>query len=211
MSSEGGKKTAIMQRKRAIELYYKNPKVCLFCNNIIKIKDGQRVSETRRKKFCNQSCVAKYKNRDKEKVPSSVKCESCGDEVSLRQNNNNTYIKRKYCDKCLRENRAKSKGAETYIGNLTKDQIFNRHTKYYIGRNRIRSHAQKVFEKSCKNKKCIICGYDKHVDVSHIKGVSDFNGDALISKINSIENLVSLCPNHHWEYDNGILCLPPLG
>ena len=50
-----------------------------------------------------------------------------------------------------------------------------------------------------------ICGYDKHYEIAHIKPVSDFEDDALITEINSIDNLIALCPNHHWEFDNGLL------
>lgn len=52
-----------------------------------------------------------------------------------------------------------------------------------------------------------MCGYDKFVEIAHIKAVSEFDESALISDINSIDNLIALCPNHHWEYDNGVLIL----
>jgi len=48
-----------------------------------------------------------------------------------------------------------------------------------------------------------VCGYSNHVEVCHIKSVSDFDGDELMRNINSIDNLIGLCPNHHWEFDNG--------
>ena len=48
-------------------------------------------------------------------------------------------------------------------------------------------------------------GYDKHYEVCHIKAVSDFSEDTPITVINHIDNLVALCPNHHWEFDNGLL------
>ena len=58
------------------------------------------------------------------------------------------------------------------------------------------------------NKKtCTICGYDKYYEVCHIKSVSDFSDDSLISEINSLDNLVALCPNHHKEYDLKMLIL----
>jgi predicted restriction endonuclease len=50
---------------------------------------------------------------------------------------------------------------------------------------------------------CEVCGYNTHVEVCHIKSVSSFSDDTLITEINSIDNLVGLCPNHHWEFDNG--------
>ena len=34
------------------------------------------------------------------------------------------------------------------------------------------------------------------------KAVADFDDGTLVSEIN---NLIALCPNHHWEYDNGLL------
>ena len=52
---------------------------------------------------------------------------------------------------------------------------------------------------------CSICGYDKHSEIAHIKPVSSFDDNALIKDINNPDNLIALCPNHHWEYDNGLL------
>jgi len=45
-------------------------------------------------------------------------------------------------------------------------------------------------------KKCLICGFDKKVDNHHIIKVNDFGSD-------SEDNLVFLCPNHHWIADFG--------
>ena len=49
---------------------------------------------------------------------------------------------------------------------------------------------------------CECCGYDKHFEAAHIKPIGSFPLDTPISDINSLENLVSLCPNCHWEFDN---------
>lgn len=48
-----------------------------------------------------------------------------------------------------------------------------------------------------QNPKCKICGYNKHIEVAHIKAVSEFSDSTLISEINDINNLIGLCPNHH--------------
>ncbi|WP_443081868.1 HNH endonuclease [Terrisporobacter sp.] len=50
-----------------------------------------------------------------------------------------------------------------------------------------------------------MCGYTNHIEIAHIKAVSDFDDNILISEINNPDNLIGLCPNHHWEYDNGLL------
>lgn len=46
------------------------------------------------------------------------------------------------------------------------------------------------------------CGYSKHVETAHRRGVADFPNTALVSEINDLANLVGLCPTHHWEFDH---------
>lgn len=67
--------------------------------------------------------------------------------------------------------------------------------------NKIRHQARTVAFNFYSEKKCK-CGYDKHVEVCHIKAIKDFDIDAPINEINSIDNLELLCPNCHWEKDN---------
>jgi HNH endonuclease len=55
-------------------------------------------------------------------------------------------------------------------------------------------HSNK--ERICK------CGYSKHVEICHIKEVKSFPDDAKIKEINDPSNLLYLCPNCHWEFDN---------
>jgi predicted restriction endonuclease len=66
----------------------------------------------------------------------------------------------------------------------------------------VRKDSRRIYKESGKEYKCSICGYDTHVEIAHIKAVADFNNEALLEEINSIDNLIALCPNHHWEYDN---------
>lgn len=49
---------------------------------------------------------------------------------------------------------------------------------------------------------CAKCGYDLHVELAHIRAVSDFSDDELLSEVNSSDNVVQLCQNCHWEFDN---------
>lgn len=87
----------------------------------------------------------------------------------------------------------------------TKGELFLNRKNWQSARSSIQHHARKVYFDSNPTPKCAICGYTNHVEVAHIKAVADFSDDATISDINSISNLVGLCPNHHWEYDNGML------
>ena len=85
---------------------------------------------------------------------------------------------------------------------MNKKELFSYYNNWQTARNQIRKHAVKTYNESSKPKYCYICGYSNHYDVVHIKSVSSFSDD---SKLQDINNLIALCPNHHWEYDNSIL------
>ena len=80
-----------------------------------------------------------------------------------------------------------------------------REKRQYQIHSRIRELARKKALKETRFCKCAECGYDKHIEVCHIKAISDFSDDASIENVNDLSNLVGLCPNHHWEFDNGLL------
>ena len=96
---------------------------------------------------------------------------------------------------------------KTSVKDRTKKELFETRSNWQCARSAITKNANEVYFKINENPKCAICGYDKHVEVAHIKSVSSFTDESLISEINSIDNLIGLCPNHHWEYDKGILDL----
>jgi predicted restriction endonuclease len=75
----------------------------------------------------------------------------------------------------------------------------------------VRSHARKVFAESGKPKKCAVCGYDKHVEICHVREIATFPPETPVREINDLTNLVALCPNHHWELDHGLLRVGPTG
>ena len=120
--------------------------------------------------------------------------------------NINNGVRQKIKERLIKLNLALYKEKKEIVS-LTKGELFNNRINYQSARSDIRRHAQKTFESSSKEKHCKICGYDKHYEVAHIKAVSEFSDNTLISEINDLDNLVALCPNHHWEYDNGLLNL----
>lgn len=67
----------------------------------------------------------------------------------------------------------------------------------------IRGLARGWYKKYITN--CMNCGYNKHVEVCHIKAIKDFDSKASILQVNSPENIAILCPNCHWEFDNNLL------
>jgi hypothetical protein len=172
LSSAGGKATAIILRKKALEKYYSNPVFCKNCKEVIKVKENEKVPNVKKRKFCSSSCSASFNN------------------IGIIR------VKRK-------EKNLKSKRFD--ISDLTKEEVFKRYNSYQSARSSICKHARRVYFKSSKDKKCYICWYDKKIDVAHIKSVSSFSPDSKISEINHINNLLALCPNHHGEFDDGLI------
>lgn len=72
---------------------------------------------------------------------------------------------------------------------------------------RVRCNSRSTFRASGRDLVCAVCGYSKFVEICHIKDLKDFTEDTSVSIINSIDNLVALCPNHHWEFDHGLISL----
>ena len=107
-----------------------------------------------------------------------------------------------------------SPNIQKYIKNditlKTKGELFENRKNWQSARTTIQRMARAIFKENNPNPSCQICGYNKHIEVAHIKAVSEFSDDTLLTTINSIDNLIGLCPNHHWEYDNNMLDLKNL-
>ena len=149
-----------------------------------------------------------------------VQCTNCGKQFSKRQ----SQIKRSksgnhFCSKTCSvsyNNVTRNKKKKSKVINkkqlpkyltMTKKELFSYYNNWQTARNQIRKHAVKTYNESNKPKYCHICGYSHHYDVAHIKSVSSFSDNSKLQDINNIDNLIALCPNHHWEYDNSILKL----
>ena len=142
---------------------------------------------TKNPKFCSRSCAATHNNK---KYPKRLTrtCKKCGSK-NLRK-----YAK--LCDSC---NPSFVDWAEVSIGELSGRYSYQRSS-------RLRSLARRVyldnFPHSCSN-----CGYDKIIHVCHIKAIKEFDLSVKVTEVNSLDNLVGLCPNCHWELDHGHLSL----
>ena len=186
----GAKASALLARKRAIDKYYSDPNHCQNCDHIITVEANQRVPEVRKKKFCNQSCAAVFNNT---KSPKRKRAEKrfcpCG--KSIQSHN-------ELCGRCEQARRS-------ILGSMSKGDVFRRYRTWQTARSSITYHANSVYDRLGKLRQCAECGYGTHYEICHIRSVASFPEDALISEINAITNLVPLCPNHHWEFDNGLL------
>ena len=95
--------------------------------------------------------------------------------------------------------------SEKSINIRTKGDIFSSYTKNQTSKNIVRQYSRQVYKENNGERKCFICGYDKFVEIAHIKPVPEFSDESLISEINHFDNLIALCPNHHLELDNGLI------
>lgn len=228
--SFGGKVTALKEKEEArkrIDEYNQNPNKCLYCGKDILASYDQKLYNIKNKKFCNQSCSAKYNNQNRNYIGSGTKnVPSLIDNFTDEQlidiyNSSNSIVDFKtklgYRRSSTFSNKIKNRLANIgidlndkvltkynnsdYILNMTKETLFNSRS-WQGARGMIQKKARLIYNNSNKPKECAICGYSKHFEVAHIKAVSLFDSDSLISEINDISNLIALCPNHHWEYDN---------
>jgi len=155
--------------------------------------------ETKNVLFCSRKCANTYKNINNHPTKGKGKgtpfCQKC-------KTNHVPSYGYKLCTDC-------SKNRFIFSTDPSKKELREkyRHSKHSTGmQSYIRTHARLIFFKS-KNQvvSCANCGYDKHVEVCHKIPITDFNEESKLSQINSLENLVGLCPNCHWELDNYLL------
>jgi len=160
------------------------PKRCRKCNNIIPY-------EKRKNSFCSHSCAGTYNNliRGYKKPLLDRFCKRCNKKIERKTHRDTSTL----CKECR-------KGYFFNDDIPLKSIIYTKHHKssaFALVRSRARTIA-----KDLNMTKCSLCGYNKHVEVCHKKAISSFSEDTLVSIINSPDNLIALCPNCHWEFDN---------
>lgn len=155
---------------------------CLECNSL-----------THNAKFCCRDCYAKYTKKNS--VLKQYYCAAC---------NQPTYqgwkVASKFCDNCRTNPDINNNYVDWSKVTIAMLKSGKNTFQYHA---RIRSHARSQINKT----PCLICGYNNHIEICHIKPIKEFTDDTTIDIVNAKTNLVCLCPNHHWELDNGILNL----
>ena len=197
--SAGGIAVGLIRRQRAIAAYYANPNRCQHCDKIIEIPPNAKPAEVRSKKFCNTKCANRRARPwlDGKVGPPRKKPRDC-----IRCGKKCPGDRSKFCsDKC------RGMAAIEGLGRRTKGELFSSRKNWQAARSAIRQHAERVFELYELPKNCAKCGYSVHTEIAHAKAVSKFPPSATIREINDPGNLVALCRNHHWEFDNGVLAL----
>lgn len=182
---------------------------CKHCDKTFE-KSNQDIEKTSNN-FCSRSCAATYNNLNRTGytfnitkrrffprltpnyiyLKSFVLCENCNtiyNKIGTRLSNNNTCSS--FCNMEL--------GMKNRI---MKDSIKRTGANTYDA---IRQNAR-VYSKYFYPPLCMVCGYDKHYEVCHIKDLKDFTRDETFYEINHKTNLIHLCCNCHWEFDKGLI------
>lgn len=161
---------------------------CLNCN-----------IETKNPKFCCRSCAQSHNNKISSKRKISRKCSRCDNTIR----NYRSLL----CEDCF-QNYISSK-KESLLNNTlfeytNRDCIKKLHKSSQHAH--IRTLARSWFRYLTKLP-CANCKYDKHVELCHIRPISSFDLSDKIKDINCHENIIQLCPNCHWEFDNNLITL----
>lgn len=158
------------------------------------------------RKFCSQSCAVKS-NRLKSNgmnTPKPRTCKRCN-ETFYKTDNHGSKI---HCQKCIiplediariNTERTKSMTIMEYMdkeGKKKRDSIW---TRIYI------RTLNRKWNTGLQDLPCQVCGYSLHVELSHIKQITDFPPEATLGEINHPSNILVLCPNCHWELDHNCL------
>ena len=158
-------------------------KKCKQCNEKI-IKGDYR------KKFCNHSCSAIFSNIKRGyKIRIGIKCKCAG--------------KKEYESEMCRQCRNNEKNNE-FLKRTIESFIKSRKGYFTHQMEGIRKHARKVLGQSTKLKMCEKCGWDKYVQACHKIPIYKFPKTTKVEEVNNIDNLMWLCPNDHWLYDQKI-------
>ncbi len=171
---------------------------CKFCNKQI----TKPLSQIKKSKsgfhFCSRSCSTSFNNvgtiRNKQK---ERKCQECNT-LFVRDKKNRTI----FCFDC-----DKKRKQPTTIGDYrNKVSVKNKHPSW------IHSHIR-ALNRSWNKELCLVpcknCGYSKHTELAHIKPISSFTNESLVSEVNHPSNILPLCRNCHWEFDHGLLKFAP--
>jgi hypothetical protein len=147
--------------------------------------------DTTNPRFCSRSCAATWNNIASPKRKTQRKCADCSNYVPKWN-----MTRCGDCQKLYHDSQYKSKTlAEYYELPSIKDKPPSWKAAHV-------RHFARRWLKHLTLLPCRHCGYKKHVELCHVKAVSEFPSTALLSEVHSETNVIQLCPNCHWEFDH---------
>lgn len=110
------------------------------------------------------------------------------------------YYRALVCAKCKSLNARISRREKTLDELLTHGPSRTKWTQ-------VRRDANQFMVERDVPRKCYVCGFNIYVECCHIKPIVDFSMSTQLKEVNSLENLIYLCPNHHVMMDKGLIDL----
>lgn len=156
--------------------------------------------------FCKPACTAKGQVKE---VPSYV-CKACGNTFSRRKSGSEDKLL--FCNTaCSNFGRQRRKKPKPVRAIQTRAYVWEDITlaelraavpsvsRYHA---KLRGYSRRAYKGPSS---CAACSYSTHVEIAHIVSAKTFDPSTKLSVVNAPTNLVALCRNCHWEFDNGIL------
>ena len=141
--------------------------------------------KTKNNKFCSRSCSATYNNKKyPRKTAKKWFCETCDIEVPSR---------RRFC---VQHNNNITDWSITTVGSIRNRYKYQKNARF-------RALTVLLYKNHKDYQSCSRCPYDKHVEFHHIKSLSSFSDNDMVSDMVKESNILALCPNCHWEEHNG--------
>lgn len=147
--------------------------------------------ETNNPRFCSRTCSAKVTNVESPKRATTKICSKCTQKVKSHRHT--------LCSEHFEIWKERFRQESTIGEYRSTDSVKGKHPSWV--HSHIRGFARSWLKHLTKQP-CAFCGYDKHVELAHIKPVSEFSDDAKIGQVNAESNVIQLCRNCHWEFDH---------
>ena len=169
---------------------------CEYCNNEFD-KQEWRIKKSKHN-FCSRKCSCQNATeiRWEDHVKLENKCSLCDKKIDWR---NSSAL----CNDCLNKSLTEKSKSIT-LGELKSKHNNRNIKKWYSAEIRV---LNKSWNYDLSQLACQKCGYTLHSEMCNVKAIKDFNNDSTLGEINDLANIVVLCPNHHWEFDNNLLSL----
>ena len=176
--SEAGKLGAIKRRENLVKRFNIDPNVCRYCSHPLLLREGEQPSWAKKRRFCNNSCSAKFNNRLREsRMP--LCANGCGRRVK-------TGAGRFCSNRCQM-----ARDQELYIAQWKSGKVSGGTLDGYTVHPTVRRY---MLAKA--GSKCEQCGWNQvnsvtkktPLQIDHIDGDASNNAET---------NLKVLCPNCH--------------
>lgn len=158
-------------------------------------------TDTPNLKYCSKSCSASVSNKLYPKRLRKAKCTKC---ENITKSWRHTLCEEHWQEYMSNKPEViKELPLSTY---WDKKSLENLHISSKNAHIRLiaRSWFKELTKQPCAN-----CGYSKHVELCHIRPLSSFVETDKIGVVNGPDNIIQLCPNCHWEFDNKLITLYP--